>query len=51
MWMLDKRALSEARLRAGLSKAAEDAFLDLIRGDAAGEVEASRCGARGAGAR
>ncbi|CAN7040613.1 unnamed protein product [Brassica rapa subsp. trilocularis] len=34
VWMLDKRALTEARLRAGLSKAAEDAFLDLIRGDA-----------------
>ncbi|ESQ28061.1 hypothetical protein EUTSA_v10018097mg [Eutrema salsugineum] len=34
VWMLDKRALSEARVRAGLSKAAEDAFLDLIRADA-----------------
>lgn len=32
--MLDKRALSEARVRAGMSKAAEEAFLDLIRGDA-----------------
>lgn len=34
VWVLDKRALSEARARAGLSKAAEDAFLDLIRADA-----------------
>ncbi|KAG7586675.1 Protein kinase domain [Arabidopsis thaliana x Arabidopsis arenosa] len=34
VWMLDKRALSEARVRAGLSKGAEDAFLDLIRADA-----------------
>ncbi|MED6207242.1 SCY1-like protein 2 A [Stylosanthes scabra] len=35
VWMLDKRALSEARMRAGLTKAAEDSFLDLIRKDAA----------------
>ncbi|XP_010521095.1 PREDICTED: SCY1-like protein 2 [Tarenaya hassleriana] len=35
VWVLDKRSLSEARVRAGLSKAAEDAFLDLIRADAA----------------
>lgn len=35
VWLLDKKALSEARLRAGLSKAAEDAFLDIIRADAA----------------
>ncbi|KAL0314045.1 UNVERIFIED_CONTAM: SCY1-like protein 2 [Sesamum angustifolium] len=35
VWMLDKKALSEARQRAGLSKAAEDAFLDVIRADAA----------------
>ncbi|XP_042423457.1 SCY1-like protein 2 [Zingiber officinale] len=35
VWLLDKRALSETRSRAGLSKAAEDAFLDLIRADAA----------------
>ncbi|XP_044481229.1 SCY1-like protein 2 isoform X1 [Mangifera indica] len=34
VWVLDKRALSEARVRAGLSKAAEDAFLDLARADA-----------------
>ncbi|KAL5227462.1 hypothetical protein ABZP36_015727 [Zizania latifolia] len=34
VWVLDKRALSEARARAGLSKAAEDAFLDLVRADA-----------------
>ncbi|KAG8077191.1 hypothetical protein GUJ93_ZPchr0007g4613, partial [Zizania palustris] len=34
VWVLDKRALSEARNRAGLSKAAEDAFLDLVRADA-----------------
>ncbi|CAL9174362.1 unnamed protein product [Musa hybrid cultivar] len=35
VWVLDKRALAEARVRAGLSKAAEDAFLDLVRADAA----------------
>ncbi|KAK6940366.1 Protein kinase domain [Dillenia turbinata] len=35
VWVLDKRTLSEARLRAGLSKAAEDSFLDIIRADAA----------------
>ncbi|RWW36635.1 hypothetical protein BHE74_00058321, partial [Ensete ventricosum] len=35
VWLLDKRALAEARTRAGLSKAAEDAFLDLVRADAA----------------
>ncbi|KAK4413444.1 SCY1-like protein 2 [Sesamum alatum] len=35
VWVLDKKALSEARQRAGLSKAAEDAFLDVIRADAA----------------
>ncbi|KAF8676025.1 hypothetical protein HU200_047529 [Digitaria exilis] len=35
VWVLDKRALAEARARAGLSKAAEDAFLDLVRADAA----------------
>ncbi|KAI4320120.1 hypothetical protein MLD38_033631 [Melastoma candidum] len=35
VWLLDKRSLSEARARAGLSKAAEDAFLDIIRADAA----------------
>ncbi|CAL5211208.1 unnamed protein product [Lathyrus oleraceus] len=34
VWVLDKRALSEARMRAGLTKAAEDSFLDLIRTDA-----------------
>lgn len=34
VWVLDKRFMSEARARAGLSKAAEDAFLDLIRADA-----------------
>ncbi|XP_044511979.1 SCY1-like protein 2 [Mangifera indica] len=34
VWVLDKRALSEGRVRAGLSKAAEDAFLDLTRADA-----------------
>ncbi|KFK44375.1 hypothetical protein AALP_AA1G249300 [Arabis alpina] len=34
VWVLDKRALSEARARLGLSKAAEDSFLDLIRADA-----------------
>lgn len=35
VWVLDKRALSESRTRAGLSKAAEDSFLDMIRADAA----------------
>ncbi|XP_019155597.1 PREDICTED: SCY1-like protein 2 [Ipomoea nil] len=35
VWVLDKRALSEARQRAGLSKTAEDAFFDMIRADAA----------------
>ncbi|KAL2326517.1 hypothetical protein Fmac_025575 [Flemingia macrophylla] len=35
VWVLDKRTLSEARMRAGLTKAAEDSFLDLIRTDAA----------------
>ncbi|KAG9446597.1 hypothetical protein H6P81_012725 [Aristolochia fimbriata] len=34
VWVLDKRAISDARSRAGLSKAAEDAFFDIIRGDA-----------------
>ncbi|KAL5571745.1 hypothetical protein UlMin_021342 [Ulmus minor] len=34
VWVLDKKALSEARMRAGLSKAAEDAFLEIIRADA-----------------
>ncbi|XP_065852087.1 SCY1-like protein 2 B [Euphorbia lathyris] len=34
VWVLDKKALAEARVRAGLSKAAEDAFLDVIRADA-----------------
>ncbi|KAF7824946.1 SCY1-like protein 2 [Senna tora] len=34
VWVLDKRALAEARMRAGLTKAAEDSFLDLIRADA-----------------
>ncbi|KAI5311668.1 hypothetical protein L3X38_040841 [Prunus dulcis] len=34
VWVLDKKALSEARVRAGLSKAAEDAFLEIIRADA-----------------
>lgn len=35
VWVLDKRSLSEARLRAGLSKATEDSFFDIIRADAA----------------
>ena len=34
VWVLDKRALSDARTRAGLSKAAEESFLDVIRADA-----------------
>ncbi|XP_058196030.1 SCY1-like protein 2 A [Rhododendron vialii] len=35
VWVLDKKALSEARSRAGLSKAAEDSFFDVVRADAA----------------
>eukprot|EP00268_Persea_americana_P033188 TRINITY_DN3292_c0_g1_i2.p1 TRINITY_DN3292_c0_g1~~TRINITY_DN3292_c0_g1_i2.p1 ORF type:complete len:942 (+),score=161.02 TRINITY_DN3292_c0_g1_i2:246-3071(+) len=35
VWILDKRALSEARSRSGLSKAAEDSFFDIVRADAA----------------
>lgn len=35
VWVLDKRGLSEARARTGLTKAAEDAFYDIIRADAA----------------
>ncbi|KAF5203945.1 Scy1-like protein [Thalictrum thalictroides] len=35
VWVLDKRSISEARAKAGLSKAAEDAFFDIIRADAA----------------
>ncbi|KAF3944446.1 hypothetical protein CMV_029081 [Castanea mollissima] len=35
VWVLDKKALSEARARVGLSKAAEDGFFDLVRADAA----------------
>ncbi|KAK3161288.1 hypothetical protein QOZ80_1BG0075190 [Eleusine coracana subsp. coracana] len=35
VWVLDKRALADARARSGLSKSAEDAFLDLVRADAA----------------
>ena len=31
VWVLDKKALSGARMRAGLTKAAEDSFLDIIR--------------------
>lgn len=34
VWVLDKRALSEARARAGLSKAAEDSFFEIVRADA-----------------
>lgn len=34
VWVLDKKALSEARTRAGLSRAAEESFLDVIRADA-----------------
>ncbi|XP_071932969.1 SCY1-like protein 2 A [Coffea arabica] len=34
VWLLDKKPLSEARQRAGLSNAAEDAFLDVLRADA-----------------
>ncbi|KAK8924028.1 hypothetical protein KSP39_PZI019145 [Platanthera zijinensis] len=33
VWLLDKRALSEARARAGLSRATEDGFLNIIRAD------------------
>lgn len=35
VWLLDKKLLSEARQRAGLSKPAEDSFLDILRADAA----------------
>ncbi|XP_020591543.1 SCY1-like protein 2 [Phalaenopsis equestris] len=34
VWLLDKRALSETRTRAGLTRATEDSFLDVIRADA-----------------
>ncbi|KAG9458373.1 hypothetical protein H6P81_002881 [Aristolochia fimbriata] len=34
VWVIDKRAISNGRSWAGLSKAAEDAFFDFIRGDA-----------------
>lgn len=34
VWLLDKRSLSEARTRTGLSKALEDSFLDVLRNDA-----------------
>lgn len=34
VWVVDKRSLSEVRTRVGLSKAAEDAFLDMLRADA-----------------
>ncbi|XVF63449.1 hypothetical protein PTKIN_Ptkin09bG0087800 [Pterospermum kingtungense] len=35
VWVVDKKVISEARARAGLSKVAEDTFFDLIRADAA----------------
>ncbi|KAF9609205.1 hypothetical protein IFM89_014046 [Coptis chinensis] len=35
VWVLDKKSVSETRARSGLSKAAEDAFFDIIRADAA----------------
>ncbi|XP_010677079.2 SCY1-like protein 2 A [Beta vulgaris subsp. vulgaris] len=35
VWLLDKRSLTEARTRAGLSKALEDSFLEVLRNDAA----------------
>ncbi|CAM6090431.1 unnamed protein product [Calypogeia fissa] len=35
VWVLDKKSLVDLRLRAGISKAAEDAFLDVVRADAA----------------
>ncbi|KAI8013854.1 hypothetical protein LOK49_LG05G02819 [Camellia lanceoleosa] len=35
IWLLDKRSLSEARMRAGLSKSVEDSFSDVVRADAA----------------
>ncbi|GAB2271120.1 SCY1-like protein 2 A [Dionaea muscipula] len=35
VWLLDKRSLSEARTRLGLSKAAEDSFFGVVRADAA----------------
>ncbi|KAI3945929.1 hypothetical protein MKW98_007278 [Papaver atlanticum] len=35
VWVLDKKAITEARSKAGLSKTTEDAFYDIIRADAA----------------
>jgi SCY1-like protein 2 len=35
VWVLDKKALSESRVRNGVSRAVEEAFLDLLRQDAA----------------
>lgn len=34
VWVLDKRILTEERMRAGLSKATEEAFLGIVRADA-----------------
>lgn len=34
IWLIDKKALGDARQKMGLSKVAEDAFLDIIRADA-----------------
>ncbi|KAL9269986.1 SCY1-like protein [Drosera capensis] len=34
VWVIDKRAVTEARNRSGLSKAAEEAFLGVVRADA-----------------
>ncbi|KAI3946629.1 hypothetical protein MKW92_036371 [Papaver armeniacum] len=34
VWVLDKKAITEARSKAGLSKTTEDAFYDIIRADA-----------------
>ncbi|XP_024396170.1 LOW QUALITY PROTEIN: SCY1-like protein 2 A [Physcomitrium patens] len=35
VWVLDKKALTDLRQRVGISRAAEEAFLDLVRQDAA----------------
>ncbi|XP_071717238.1 SCY1-like protein 2 A [Rutidosis leptorrhynchoides] len=35
VWVIDKKQVSEARVRAGLSKSVEDSFYEIIRSDAA----------------
>ena len=38
VWMLNKHALAESRVHVGVSKAAEDSLLDVIRADEASLV-------------